>query len=270
MCSATPEMKESSMIESIPIQVTEKEPGVYLPYIDIVVDGQNMTFLLDTGAATSSIETNDHTSKYPSKGKTESKGASGKATPCDQIQPDKFAFGGQEVSKPMLKRCDRNVLGLDMLRNVVFQVDFLKKKLNVLKELPAGKASQSIRIISTGHVTIPLTLGGKTIDVLYDTGSDATVIDCQFIENNPKLFSLVRSEDGFDAHGNRIPSKIYKTPSLKVGDLNVNDVEMAAFDFGPFMRGKMEGAPIILGNNVITKGKWSFDLEKSQWTLEVY
>ena len=46
------------MIESIPIQVTEKEPGLYLPFIDILVDGQKMTFLLDTGAAASSIETN--------------------------------------------------------------------------------------------------------------------------------------------------------------------------------------------------------------------
>jgi len=170
----------------------------------------------------------------------------------------------------MLKRCDWNTLGLDILKNVVFQVDFAEKKLNVLKELPDSNRPNPIRRLSPGHITIPLALGDKSTDVLYDTGSDATLIDSQFIENNSKLFSLVRSEDGFDAHWNRIPSKVYKTPTLKVGNLKMKDVEMAAFDFGSFMREKMEGAPIILGNNVITKGKWSFDLEKNQWALEVY
>lgn len=42
---------------------------------------------------------------------------------------------------------------------------------------------------------------------------------------------------------------------------------MAAFKFDYHLRENMEGAPIILGNNVIAHAKWIFDLKSAQWSL---
>lgn len=262
------------MIDSILLHVSEEKPGEFLPYVDILVDGQKMHFLLDTGAATSSIEANGFTSQYASQGKTDSTGASGKPAPCDFIQPDKVVFGNQLFTKPRLKSCEtnahKNILGLDLLEGIVFEIDFSEKRMNILANLPIGQKQFSIKRLAPGHVTVPATLSGQNIDVLFDTGANATVIDSQFIENHSSLFTLVRSEDGFDGHGNKIPSKVYHAKSLKIGRLDLKNVEMASFEFGDHLRGKMEGVPIILGNNVITKGKWAFDLTHNSWAMEAY
>ncbi len=256
------------LLDSIPIKVVSDKPGFFLARIDVLVDGERRSFLLDTGAATSSIESDEHTNKYPTFGSRDSKGVSGIARKCDIIQPEALSFGMQKILKPYLDRCDRNILGIDIFGNSPFQVSLKSKRLNYLSDLPEGVASEKVRRLSPGHVTIPIRMEKVIVDVLFDTGADSTIADLQFVEKHPELFEMVRSEDGFDVHGNKIPSRVYKVRNLSVGSLNLINVEIAAFDYGDFLREKMEGASIILGNNVISKGKWSFDLNSGNWTVE--
>jgi hypothetical protein len=55
---------------------------------------------------------------------------------------------------------------------------------------------------------------------------------------------------------------------LKVGALELNNVDIVAFDYGDDFRKKMEGTPLILGSNVIYQAKWSFDVKQSVWAVE--
>jgi hypothetical protein len=71
-----------------------------------------------------------------------------------------------------------------------------------------------------------------------------------------------------DGHGNRILSLVYRCSSIQVGELILTGVEMSAFDFGDHMRGRLEGAPIMLGTNVLERAKWSFDIPAGRWTVE--
>ena len=108
------------------------------------------------------------------------------------------------------------------------------------------------------------------MDVLFDTGADTTIIDLQYIKQNAELFQLVRSEGGYDHHGNKIPSEIYKVAEVEVGTLRLQNIEMATFDFGMHLRQKMEGVPIILGNNIIGGAAWAFDLKLCRWNSRPY
>lgn len=260
-------LSKPEFIASIPLIESPTESGKYVTDIEIYVDGAKRRFLLDTGAASSSIREDDETMKYPSLGKDESKGASGKAKVCDIIQPKTIRIGLQEISKPKIKRCDRNILGMDLLGQFAFQVDLAQKRLNVLAQMPSNLRSFSIRRLKRGHVTIPSIFGKQKVDVLFDTGADTTVIDSQFVNKHPELFKLIRSEDGTDAHGHKIESKIYECESVELGDLKLRNVEMAAFDFGKHLRESMEGSPVILGSNVISKAVWNFDLKAGKWAV---
>ena len=100
---------------------------------------------------------------------------------------------------------------------------------------------------------------------MFDTGADSTVVDEKYIRENSSFFDLLRSEEGEDAHGNKIPSKIYNCKEVRIGHLHLENVEMAGFEFGEFLRGAMENVPIILGNNIIYGSKWSFDLKVGSW-----
>ena len=61
---------------------------------------------------------------------------------------------------------------------------------------------------------------------------------------------------------------VYRVDSLKVGNLELRNVEMVTFDYGDDLRKKMEGVPIILGSNVIYHAKWSFDVKQGVWSVE--
>lgn len=255
-------------VETIPLKVISSSPNATLAEVQVSVDGKNKFFLLDTGAASSSIGTDDHTKQYRSLGKEESRGASGNPTICDIIQPSEIKLGKHVFSKTKLKRCDRFILGIDLLGEQIFEVYLAAQELNILAELPNKNTALPVRRLKPGHLTIPAKLGGLQVDVLFDTGADTTVIDAKFVRENPTLFTLVRSEDGTDAHGNKIPSEVYRCSVVELGNLRLSNVEMATFEFGDHLREKMEGSPVILGNNVISKAVWSFDLKSGKWVSQ--
>lgn len=261
--------KGAFQITTIPLVLRSTGYGTFVPDVEVLVDGVTKIFLLDTGAATSSIANDAHVDSYPSIGAKESKGASGIGKAGDVIQPETMVVGGYSFRKLKITRCTPSLLGLDRLQEVVFQVDLKAKNLIFLNHLPAEVPKYPIHRLAPGHMTVSLVAGKVTVDALFDTGADTTVIDTQFVKNNMNLFKMLRSEMGIDALGNQIPSEVYLCESVRVGELFMKDVEMAAFDFGDHMRKHMEGAPIILGNNVIKNATWTFDLNLNQWTCEV-
>ena len=258
------------ILSSIPLTLRPTEPGKYVPELTVDVDGNQKIFMLDTGAASSSIAIDEHVVSYPSLGAAESKGASGKIKECDYVQPEKMRLGEHVFAKTRITRCDGSLLGLDRLKEFVFQIDLKGKRINLLKGLSNTAKIYPIRRLSPGHITISAKLGDDLVDALFDTGADTTVIDTMYVKKHIDKFKLLRSEEGTDAHGNKIPSNIYQCSSVQLGDLVLKDVEMAAFDFGDYLRGKMEGSPIMLGINVISNASWSFDLNNNRWTSQPY
>lgn len=101
---------------------------------------------------------------------------------------------------------------------------------------------------------------------MFDTGADSTIIDSKFVTQNQNLFKLVRTEEGTDANGVKIPSEVYNLESIQIGDLVLRNIEVATFEFGNHMLKSMEGSPFILGNNVISEAKWIFDLKQGFWS----
>lgn len=228
----------SNHLDSLPLFITTSSNGTYLPEIQLLVDGHPMLFLLDTGAASSSVGLDEHTKRYASLGSAESRGASGQATSCDRIQVEQMSMGQREFGKTTIKRCGRNILGLDLLGELVFEVDLAGRQLTILKHLPGDAPAQPIRRLAPGHVTIPLILDQQTVDVLFDTGADTTVIDSRYLDAHPQSFELVRSEEGQDANGNPIPSNVYRCHAVGVASLQLSGVEMAAFEFGEHRGGR--------------------------------
>ena len=200
---------------------------------------------------------------------SESKGASGNATSSHLVQIKELKLGRHIFPNDRIKRVDRDILGLDFLGQFVFQIDFKSKKMCISENMP-NKFSQKLRKLLTGHIVMSVELKNKSTEALYDTGADTTVIDFEFVKNNSDLFKWVRKENGTDIHGHVIESEIYSCNEFLIGSLKLQNVEMATFSFGNYMRDKMEGTPIILGNNVIAKAKWDISLKTESWMLEPY
>jgi hypothetical protein len=239
-----------------------------LASVDLLVDGTPSRFLLDTGAALSSLGLDANTRRYRSLGSDTSTGVSGNAEPCDVVQPNELRLGGHRFAKPRIRRCDRNVVGMDLLGRFVFQVDLAAHALRILRSLPENLPRYRMQILRRGHMTIPIQIGDQHVQALFDTGADSTIVDSAFVDQHPELFVFARSEPGRDAHGHAVESKVYRCPALDIGQHDLRDMEVATFDFGSYLRSRMEGAPLILGNNVISQARWTFDVGASEWTLE--
>lgn len=255
----------SVILESIPLIIYSKTAGTYLPDVEIYIDGIKSRFLFDTGAASSQIMADNHTNKYDSLGKKESKGASGIGTTQELIILSEIQFGQKVYKNFKINRGERSIFGLDFLQDLLIEIDLKGERLNILNNFSRKEILENIRWLSSGHLTIPLKLCEIKNFALFDTGADSTVIDEKFVRDNPDMFQLIRSEDGEDAHGNKVPSNVYTCREVQIGHLKLKNVEMASFEFGDYLREKMENVPIILGNNIIYGSKWSFDLKSGFW-----
>jgi hypothetical protein len=254
------------IIYSVPLEVFSLENG-YHANVEIMIDGHKKKVLFDTGAPSSRVKNDDFISKYPTLEKKESKGVSGKVHYFEVFQPNKIMLGDQAVLNPKLTRGQESgVLGLNILENTIFQYDLKNATLNFLDKLPEKR--YPIKRLANGHLTIQISFGGVKSHGLFDTGSDATIVDEKFIRENESLFKVKRVEMGTDHHGHKIESKVYECEKLIVGDVEFLNVEVASFEFPDFLRERMEGTVAILGNNIIGNGKWSFDIKNKSWAFE--
>jgi predicted aspartyl protease len=251
------------IIESIPLIVYENEPGKYLVDIEVEVGEETERFLFDTGAAKTQIKLTEYTSRFEKVGEKESKGASGIGQNQDLITVPRLAFGSVVFENLTLGRGERGFFGIDLLKNRTFVIDLHNQTLSFVEEISNLK---KIKWLKRGHLTIPVDISGNSTFCLFDTGANITVIDEKYVEENMDKFELVRTEEGEDANGNKIPSNIFNCKSFNIGTLQLENVEMAGFEYGDFLRKAMEGVPITLGNNVIKDAEWSFNFRESFWS----
>jgi Aspartyl protease len=261
-CFASP-----SAPDFIPLKLVSRDSGERVAYIDSVVDGSVVSMLLDTGSASTSIAVDNHTRAYPALESAPSRGVSGVPEPCDVVLPGRISLGSRVLVNTRVKRCGAATLGIDLLARWIFQVDFPHSRLALLTALPPGLTRYPLTRLRAGHIVLPIHLDDLAVNALFDTGSDATVVDLKFLEKHRDLFVLQSAETGYDAAGHPVRSDIYLCRVVTLGRLRLQRLRVATFDFGETLRTRMEGAPVILGTNVISKAVWSIDTPRRRWTM---
>lgn len=236
--------------------------------IELTLNGKSRFFLLDTGAVTSNLSLDEQTKPLPIVKENTSTGASGKAAMSQIVSIKEIKLGNHVFPNQTISRSNVDLAGLDLLGSFVFQIDLKNKELTLLKSII--NESLDLQKLKTGHIVIPAKISTLKTGALFDTGADTTVINKRFIAEHPNLFKWIRKESGTDAHGNIIDSDIYSCNEFWVESWMISNIEMATFNFGSHMEEKMEGIPIILGNNVISQAKWVFDINRLKWRYENY
>jgi len=112
-----------------------------------------------------------------------------------------------------------------------------------------------------GHFTIPVKIGAKTYDYIFDTGGYNTLTS-QIIADNG-LPELMEVEVG---SANQIKSKIKltKIPLVEIGDLKIKDVGAFNFDFdeSPSIKCYTNGG--LFGKSILRKGIWQIDAQEKK------
>ncbi|POY39385.1 hypothetical protein C3K47_02500 [Solitalea longa] len=116
---------------------------------------------------------------------------------------------------------------------------------------------EEVRFIDRGgYFIIPVTIGSRTYDYIFDTGGYNTVTTDIMTRNElPELMKVTVGSS------NQIKSKISlsKIPRLSVGDIPFTDVGVFGFDFNesPIIKCYTNGG--LLGKGVIRQSVWQID-----------
>jgi len=105
----------------------------------------------------------------------------------------------------------------------------LKRFLLVFTLFPVLAFGTTVKLIPNDRSTIdvPVQISGaaQPANFLFDTGSGYTVLPGVPVDG-----VYTKDIEGVMANGQRITTKVYTLPSIKVGDCLIRDVEVIAFD----------------------------------------
>jgi hypothetical protein len=255
--------------DSASLTLSTESDGSSTLWVVMGVNHIGKWFKLDTGTDVTTIILDEQTAKFPSLGKKSVMESSGLETHCDLVAPEKLILGDIVWINPSVYRCavEFNRLGLDLLTERIFSLDFQLNRISFLKNFPSGQPILPLRKLSAGHILLPTEFAGRKLEALFDTGASYTTVDSRFIELHPKEFeSLPLTDVVNDASGNALSIKLYRLKRWKIGSLVLKDEKVYAMDFPPDMREYLgTDTPMILGMAAIKKANWIFDLKNSHW-----
>ena len=111
-------------------------------------------------------------------------------------------------------------------------------------------------------------LGSDTVDAIWDTGAELSVVDQDLIQKNPNLFQHLQTiNNGVDATGHPVKLELYKFNGIQVGEKHLSGTIMS-MDFKPIQQKMGSHVKLILGTNLIRMNNWYFDRAEKTWSIE--
>lgn len=257
----------------IPLTLAQGEYGGGRIYLPVRFGNVTGTMRLDTGASTSRITLAPWNKDLPVVRQSESTGASGRATQCDDVEAKNVEIkasqgNGVARAKYEVTRCPvsggDDLLGLDFFRGARFTLDFDRREMIFFDKPRSDPPPAPVRPLGPEQrlAGIPLRAGNVPTVGLFDTGAEMTAADLRFVEKHRRLFAPVKSRlKASEAGGGKFSSKIYRIKELNLGDGRiVKDVYALVYDFGLLREALGPQAPLMLGYNFLSRFNWEIDL----------
>ena len=257
-----------SKSEALPLRIQQDAEGLELPYVELKVQGESRWFLLDTGAASTEVGDDGLSRGMSAVAEEQSQGVSGIAQTCSQVRVDSLQLGSTELGPRTIRRCEHYLVGIDVLGMRSFTVDLRRGEWRTPVQVAGPVRVPGVKRLARGHVGLSVGWGKVSAPAVFDTGANITVADLTFVKAHPEAFEFLRPDHGEDANGQGIDSAVYRALKMRVGTWTLRNVDVSAFPFPPTLQKDLEGAPVILGTNVIKRGIWSFDLEARQGRVQ--
>lgn len=127
-------------------------------WMKAVVDGIEQDFILDTGCATTSLCHNEYSAKYNSLKTNEYSSAFGRAF-SDTIEIRSITAGPISQSTINISRTrpggnDKNLLGMDLLKDWIIQLNLKESRLLFHPEMPAKVEQQHSLYLDSGSIPL--------------------------------------------------------------------------------------------------------------------
>lgn len=240
-------------------------------YIEGNVNEVNCQFLLDTGCAKTVLTQNEFSAQFKSIGSQISSGVFGRSE-YELIELDSLTVGPiQErnlvISRAMKGGIDRNLLGMDVLKNyrLFFRIEDAKVETQN-RDISDIKVNP-LFLDEGGIPYVDVKCGDAIGKAVWDTGAGVTLVDINFINRNQGNFEKVGTSSGTDSTGTSNETPTYKMKQVKIGGLDFRPHTVVGLDLSHVNSKIDHPFDFLLGYSTIRQANWFFDFPGKSWGL---
>ncbi|WP_363345657.1 aspartyl protease family protein [Methylocystis echinoides] len=274
LVAAAPPARAGEGSSTVTITLTQAAHGGGRVYVPVRFGNVMGAMRLDTGASTSRIKLAPWNKDLPILGQSDSTGALGKVTRCEDVQATNVALKAEQGNniaraKYDVTRCAASdgddLLGLDFFKGARFTLDFERREMVFFGPQMDGRPVLFQPLGPDQRlVGISIRAGTAKSLGLFDTGAEISAVDQQFVERHRGLFAPVESKfKASEASGGGAVSRIYKIKTLDLGDGRVlRNVHALVYDFGALREALGPQTAFVLGVNILSRFNWALDFTK--------
>ena len=256
------------------IKPDNNEPGAAEVLLQGKVDGRPRQFLLDTGAAHSSLRLDSQTSKFKALGSAESSGVFA-ANNYDIVEVESLELGPIVYRDLRLHRQQagtphgRNLIGMDLLRDhrCLFLFDEHRLILDPPNSMVSSLDFEPLELDDRAHPFIHVHFGATSSHATWDSGAGVTVVDTAFIEEKSSHFVEDSPSHGTDSTGTTRPTPMYLMTQATVGELQLSPHRVAAVDLSRINTQTDQPLDMIFGYTSLRQANWYFDFPGRRWAI---
>ncbi len=243
-------------------------------YVDGIIGGKKYRFLLDTGAASTTIQFDDYTSTFDCIGKKDSSGAFAKiiddliTVPYIELGPileKNFTLARMIENNPD----KRNLIGMDLLKNYCcyFFFDINRVSIDPKEETKIDGTFQELILDNKFHPYVNIQFGKLKAKAVWDTGAGITIVDMIFIKKYPNLFQEIGKSIGTDSAGIKMETPMFTMTATLIGNMEFGPIKVAGVDLSHLNSTIDIPMDVVLGYNTLNKANWLFDFPNKKWAI---
>jgi hypothetical protein len=243
-------------------------------YVYGTIEEHKYKFLLDTGAAKTTVYSDDFTSRFNSLGKRSSSGLFAKQT-ADLITVPSIKLGPISKRDFTLARktpgntAVRNLIGMDLLKdyNCKFLFDEDRVLVSTENDSEGDYAVHELYFDKASHPYVGINFGELKATAVWDTGAGITVADTSFIHRHPMFFEEVGQSEGTDSTGAKAKTPMYMMAETIIGGFEFPPHKIAGVDLSHINSGTNIRMDLVLGYSTISKANWLFNFPCKKWAI---
>lgn len=242
--------------------------------VDGTIDGHPYRFLLDTGAARSSVISDAYTAGFASTEQQTSPGVFAKSID-ELIVVPQLALGPVSKSDFVLARLSttrpdaRNLIGMDFLKDACYHFLFSESRVEV-DALDASDDAYTYMDLFMGtrfHPYVTVELGGVQVAAVWDTGAGMTVVDSSFIDAHADAFEPAGDSQGTDSTGATMDTPMFIMAPARIGTHVFAAHKVASVDLSHVNSTTETPMTMILGYSTLSQAHWIFDFPRKRWAI---
>lgn len=252
----------------------EDDPEAAEVFVDGSLESHEYRFLLDTGAARTSVQYDGYTATFALVSQHESSGVFASGS-YDVITVPHIRLGPIARSEFTLVRVResapdrRNLIGMDILKD--FRLHFLFDENRVVVESEDAPETthplHDLFLDAANHPYIPVQFGPESANAVWDTGSGITVVDTNFIQRRPELFQEAGQSKGTDSTGTEMQTPMLIMAASSIGGHAFPAQKVARVDLSRVNATIEKPMNMILGYSTMRQANWVFDFPHKRWGI---